>query len=375
MPVPTINSFTASATTVYLSQSVTFTWSTTGATSATISTSSGASNSVAVNGTYTDTPITQTYTLTAHNASGNTTSSIFITAIGAPTINSYTATPALIRSGGSSTLTWDITNATAVSITAPLGVSLGPFTGGTGSVSVTPTEDGETDYTLTASNPSPFTAVQPIGVTIVPPLEIDFTASPLVDGTSTLSWTVGPNPPNPQYPITITGIDDQYFWHGDWDVTPTSTTTYTLTATDLLGTVYTATATVAIGAAPGSMPSSPLPKAIDFNRIALVGNTDSPFNGMVQTKSWGVRLWEATITMPPMGADTWADWQTFFVACKGPLLSFVFPDALCSMYPTVFTTDGTTPRQFRLNAAPKWSVEPGQIFSVSFDVRENLNAS
>lgn len=376
MPVPTINSFTCTPGTVYAGQNATLAWSTSGATSCSIS---GGVGSVATSGSLTLAMFaTVTYVLTATNGSGSVTASVTNTVIGAPTITSYTASPALIRPGDSSTLSWNISNCTSVSITAPLGVSLGPFTGGTGSVSVTPTLDGETDYTLTASNPSPFTQVQPIGVTVVPPLDITFTADPTtisVGDTSTLHWEIDPNPPNPQYPITISpGVDDQYFWRDSWDVSPTTTTTYTLTATDLLGVTYTATATVTLGATPGTMPSSPLPKAIDFTRNALVARTDNPFTGQVQVNSWNVRYWQATITMPPMAADTWADWQTFFVACKGPLVPFTFPTALCTMYPNVFTTDGTTPRQFRLNAAPKWSVEPGQVFTVAFDVREDLNA-
>jgi len=61
-----------------------------------------------------------------------------------PVINSFTASPLSISLGGSSTLSWDVTNATSVSITDLGSVSAA------GSQSVSPTTT--TTYTLTATN-------------------------------------------------------------------------------------------------------------------------------------------------------------------------------------------------------------------------------
>jgi hypothetical protein len=91
-PPPTIQSFTASATSIMAGQSVTLTWSVTGATSVTISGVSATSgNSVVV------TPAgTTQYTLTATNSGGNASQSLTITvqqgtALGSATLN--TANP------------------------------------------------------------------------------------------------------------------------------------------------------------------------------------------------------------------------------------------------------------------------------------------
>lgn len=63
-----------------------------------------------------------------------------------PMINLFTAIPNTIMIGGSSTLSWDVANASSLSITPGIG-NVGRLTG---SVRVTP--NSTTDYTLTASN-------------------------------------------------------------------------------------------------------------------------------------------------------------------------------------------------------------------------------
>jgi hypothetical protein len=74
---PTINSFTASQTIVTAGQSVTFSWTTSNATSVSLAPGVGA---VAANGSTTVTPpATATYTLTASSAAGSTSNSILIT--------------------------------------------------------------------------------------------------------------------------------------------------------------------------------------------------------------------------------------------------------------------------------------------------------
>jgi hypothetical protein len=66
----------------------------------------------------------------------------------APTINSFTANPASITSGASSTLTWAATGATTIAVTPGTFTSTSP----SGSTSVNPT--ATTTYTLTATNAS-----------------------------------------------------------------------------------------------------------------------------------------------------------------------------------------------------------------------------
>jgi hypothetical protein len=67
---------------------------------------------------------------------------------GAPQINSFTASPQVIQSGGSTTLSWDVSNTEGVSIDQGIGSS----SGGTGTASVSPA--ATTTYTLTVGQGS-----------------------------------------------------------------------------------------------------------------------------------------------------------------------------------------------------------------------------
>ena len=93
---------------------------------------------------------TTTYTLTAINAAGQTTSTATVTVSTAskPVIHSFGASPSTISSGSSSSLNWNVTGAASIAITP------GSFTStsATGATSVSPTQT--TTYTLTATNGS-----------------------------------------------------------------------------------------------------------------------------------------------------------------------------------------------------------------------------
>ncbi len=147
---PVITSFTASPGTITQGSSSTLTWATTGATSIAITpgtfTSTAASGSTSVSPT-----TTTTYTLTATNTAGSVTATVTITvnaAVSKPVITSFTASPASINSGSSSTLSWATTGATSIAITPGTFTS----TAASGSTAVSPT--ATTTYTLTATNPS-----------------------------------------------------------------------------------------------------------------------------------------------------------------------------------------------------------------------------
>jgi peroxiredoxin len=92
---------------------------------------------------------TTTYTLIAANEKGsiNTAIEIIVSSGYAelPTINSFFASPAVIAPGSSSILSWNVSNATRVSISPEIG-TVDAF----GSATVTPT--GTTNYTLVAYN-------------------------------------------------------------------------------------------------------------------------------------------------------------------------------------------------------------------------------
>src|SRR5438067_10211852 len=112
-PAPTAT-FSAAPTSIIAGQSSTLTWTTTNATTVSIDNGVG---SQALNGSVGVSPaVTTTYTLTAVGPGGTTTKTAVVTVTQpAPTI-SFSATPTNIASGQSSTLVWNTTNTTSVSI-------------------------------------------------------------------------------------------------------------------------------------------------------------------------------------------------------------------------------------------------------------------
>ncbi len=167
-----------------------------------------------------------------------------------PTIASFLATPSTVALGATVTLSWSVTNASALYIDNGVGNVSGS------AVSVTPSTVGSHTYTLTATNAGgSVTATVTVTVTTgvappSPPSISSFTATPstLTIGASiTFAWSV-------------TGATSLYIDNGVGAVTGTSATftpsatgtfTYTLTATNAGGTV-TATATVTVNPLPSS---------------------------------------------------------------------------------------------------------------------------
>jgi hypothetical protein len=107
---------------------------------------------------------TTTYTLSAVNNYGteNATATVTVSTIDGtpPSIKSFTATPSSISAGGTSTLTWNIVGATAISIDQGIGIPDSHY-----AQQVSPSET--TTYTLTALNGSG-TAGATVTVTVNP---------------------------------------------------------------------------------------------------------------------------------------------------------------------------------------------------------------
>lgn len=247
-PAPTATFTSAAAT----GGGWSLTWSTTNATSVTISPSvSGStlptSGSVTVNPT-----ATTTYILTATGAGGSTTATTTVTiSAAAPTVTISASSPT-ITNGTPDNVTWATTNATSVTITPAIpieDVTTYPLNY-TAPVSPTVT----TTYTITATGPGgTATASTTITVNEVAPT-VTLTLSPgaiLAGGTSALSWSTG-------YTASLTIVDDKGNSiavpnpaNGTVNVSPTTNTTYTATATGYPGAspmTATATATLSISA-------------------------------------------------------------------------------------------------------------------------------
>lgn len=155
------------------------------------------------------------------------------------TVNRFIANPTNIKRGGSSTLSWDIQNATEASITPGVG-TVDPQSG---SVVVSPTVT--TTYTLTAKNAkNTVTATTIVTVEIATAQIVDFLGTPtrITRGqTATLSWgTLNADT------VSIAPGIGTVAQSGTRSVQPNSTTTYTLTATGFDGNAVTRSVTIEV---------------------------------------------------------------------------------------------------------------------------------
>jgi hypothetical protein len=242
---------TAQPLTVPLGQSTNLIWGTSGATTVTITPGLG---TVPNSGSISVTPTQNTtYVVTATNAAGSNTCSIGVTVMPpgqnqGPQIVQFSANPGTINAGQSSTLTWQVNNATNISIAPVIG-----NVAANGNSGVSPAQT--TTYTLTASNQyatvsANVTVVVNSGPSQVPlPVITSFTANP-------------PSSPSPGSPVVLTCIAtgarpggvlisgyaavDQ---NGNLTVNPQQTTTYICLAVNSAGYSVTQSLTVPVGPA------------------------------------------------------------------------------------------------------------------------------
>ena len=232
-----VNGLTANPTTIAEGNSAVLEWVTTGAESLTITGLTGTLDKPAGNAVVTPTTTT-TYTLTATGKSGTppVVRTVTVTVIPKAIIHSFDATDLAIAEGEATTLRWTTSNATSVIIDN--GVS---SSSKTGTAVVRPAQT--TTYTLTAVwVGGVVTNTTEVTVVVTPrPTISSFTATPINNGLSTLSWAT-----SGATSIVITDNDSstndavEYAGLGNSDskdVTPTRTTTYTLTVTWLGGTL------------------------------------------------------------------------------------------------------------------------------------------
>jgi hypothetical protein len=262
---PVISTFSASAATIIDGQSSSLQWSVSGATSLSIDQGVGTvtGSSVSVKPSK-----STTYTLTATNAAGSSSASFTLTVLppvaAKPLIKSFTATPDSITKGDSSTLAWDVSDASSLSINQ----NIGSVTG-TNSKDVAPS--ATKTYTLTAKNAKgSVSAKATVTVTPIPkPLITRFDASPAsitAGQSSTLSWELsGASSVVINQGIgSVTGSSSK-------SVSPGSSKTYTLTAKNAGGS---STASVTLSVSPA--PSKPVIKSFKASPASIsVGQTSS----------------------------------------------------------------------------------------------------
>jgi hypothetical protein len=229
---PVIGGFTAFPQTIAKGQSTTVSWTVTGATSISIDSTSGPITGLPASGASVSVSptVTTTYTLSASNSAGKNAATLTVTVVDPLQIKNFTASPTLVAQGQNVTLSWDVTGAVQLSIEPGVGDV-------TGSSSVNVTPQVTTDYDLIAIDGTGTRFDKHASVTVVsPPTITSFLADPsqISNGqSSTLKWNVVGT-------TTSLAIDN-----GVGDVTgktsvsvsPTATTTYTLTATDSQGSI------------------------------------------------------------------------------------------------------------------------------------------
>ncbi len=146
--LPVISAFSASPTTVAPGEPAMLTWDVSSADA--VSIDNGVGNVATSGNTAVSPDATTTYILTAHNEKGAITASTTVTVAssvppGYPIVNSFIATPNVVGPGEATTLSWNVTGATGVTITPDVGQ-----VATTGTSVIFP--DNTTSYTLTATN-------------------------------------------------------------------------------------------------------------------------------------------------------------------------------------------------------------------------------
>ncbi len=250
-PAPTV-SLSASPASINSGASSTLTWSSTNATSCTAS--GDWSGSKATSGTLSVTPTADaTYTLDCTGAGGSASKSASVTVLIPPTLT-LSASPASVLKGASSTLTWSSTNAT--SCTASGAWSGTQSTSGTSTVSPTATSTYTLNCTGAGGSVSKSATVT---VTTTSAATVNLSASPLsisAGQSSTLNWSSA----NVSSCVASKGWTGAQANSGTLVVTPSATTTYTLTCTDAAGKAIAKSVTVSIvpTAGPITLPALPL---------------------------------------------------------------------------------------------------------------------
>src|SRR3989338_3213106 len=240
---PVITSLSANPSSITAGQNSTISWTTTNANNIVLKLGS---TNIASSGTSVLISPTQTstYVLTASSSTGESvTGSVTVTVNPqpqAPVISSFIATPATITSGQSSTLSWNTSNATTV--TLKQGSTI--VGNGTSPAIVTPSQTAT--YTLTAINSvTSVSANVTIVVTSVPqPLINQFTASSVSinKGESVrLTWQTA----NASSVSLNQGVGAVVLT-GFKDISPAATATYTLTAQNSQGQQVTQNITVTV---------------------------------------------------------------------------------------------------------------------------------
>lgn len=239
-PAPSINSFITSPSPIPIGSNSTLSWDVSNVITS-LSVNQEIGNVINLEPFRTISPTeTTTYIITAIGPGGTTTASTTLNVIPPPNIT-FDAVPQNTNIGSSATLTWDVPNADTVSIDNGIGT-----VNNSGSTVVFPTNN--TTYTLTATNISG-TETSTVNVNVYPlPTVNVFTITPTnisAGNNATLSWNVSGSTG-----VSISGGIGAVAASGNRTVSPSSSTTYTLSATNAANGTTTATASIIVNRTP-----------------------------------------------------------------------------------------------------------------------------
>jgi hypothetical protein len=359
---PVVTAFEASSPTIISGQDVTLQWDVSGATSVSISPGIG---TVSSSGTKKMSPDeTTTYKLTADSRFGGSVSrEITVTVSGKPpTVNSFVASPGGIYAGQQSTLSWNVTGATSVSIQPEVG-TVSP----TGSKVVSP--GTSTRYVLTAANSEGnSTASATLEVsTSKSPIITTFSASPMsisAGDESTLTWDIiGAKSININQGVG--GVASK----GAIKVTPSETSIYTLRADSDYGSV-TKSVTVSVDTS-GISTGPALTK--DPPQIKTFAASSSTITlGDEVTLTWTVDAARTASISPAVGDVPSSGWikvipfaTTTYVLFATNTFGTVSKEVDVSVS---VSTDGVAPVIRSFTATPS-SISHGDTSSLSWDIK------
>ena len=250
--------FSASTNTITPGQSVALTWQASNSTSVTIMASTASPpgsrtvvTSSQVSGSVNDSPTqTTTYTAVATGPGGSSPPQVTIVQVAQPVlpqITQFTANPAAVSAGQTTTISWATTNATSVTIAPPVPQNEGTGALPTSGSSIVPV-NATTTFTITASGPGG-TATK--NLTVQVPLTLSLTAFPVTitaGQQATLTWQVTGGA------AATLSIDNGVCGscalpQGSATVMPAATVIYTANAKAADGSVITQAATVTVRAA------------------------------------------------------------------------------------------------------------------------------
>lgn len=113
------------------------------------------------------------------------------------------------------------------------------------------------------------------------------------------------------------------------------------------------------------------PKSVEAVDTSIVGANTNPYTAQQQTQDWQARWCEISVSYAALTQAQGEAIVAFLRSLNGMLKVFQFPAGFCAAFPSILTTDGSTPRYWRLKSnATKWSVGLGPVYSITYELRE-----